>query len=226
MSKENFERYEGFSWEDCADVLEDLASRFNLVQGEKAKSFVSTEEVDGLPLVEFIPPTFMPLKSNSQTPSTYLADLSDEASEHLVLLIQAGAAALGWWSDGEFIHHKVLKAYVVRGRGRAQTLYAKTKGKSRYGSRLRLQNAQQHLVDINERVLDWWEESGPADLIFYSCPQRTWPELFNTRPELPFDQRDEQLIKIPMHVHVPNLEELKRVRRKLIRGSVLYRGDS
>ena len=46
------------------------------------------------------------------------------------------------WRDDELVAHKVVKKYVVRGRGRAQPLHLKTRGKSRYGSRLRLANAQ------------------------------------------------------------------------------------
>ena len=43
--------------------------------------------------------------------------------------------------DGEIVHTKSIKKYVVRGRGRAQPTHLATKGKSRYGSRLRLQKA-------------------------------------------------------------------------------------
>ena len=65
---------------------------------------------------------------------------------------------------------------------------------------------------------------GPADRIFYSCPQRSWPELFVARPTPPFDQRDDRLCRVPLHVHVPNAEELRRIRRKLVLGRIVYRG--
>ena len=42
------------------------------------------------------------------------------------------------WRGEELVRHKVFKRYVVRGRGRAQPTHLKSKGKSRYGSRLRL----------------------------------------------------------------------------------------
>ncbi len=218
-------RVETFGWYECAEKLDRLLSERTLLASGSGNHFVSADQFDGRPAVEFFVPGCFPLTSQTQIPEDYLNELSDELGDHLLLLIQAGAAALGWWSDEEVIYQKVLKTYVVRGRGRAQTTYAKTKGKSRYGSRLRLQNAQQHLVDISERIHDWWDELGPPDRIFFSCPQRSWPELFAARPSPPFDQRDERLSRIPMHVHVPNAEELQRVRRKLLRGRIVYSDD-
>ena len=220
------EHVETFGWRACADRLDELIVEHPLVLARGGRHFVSTEEVDGEPRIEFHPPTCLPIPPDARTPEEYLEGLDEELGEHLVILMQAGAAALGWWSEEALIRHKVLKTYVVRGKGRAQTVYAKTKGKSRYGSRLRLQLAQKHLVDINERLEQWWDEEGPADRIFHSCPQRTWPELFATKPVPPFEQRDARLVKIPIHVHVPNLEELERVRRRLLRGRVVMRSVS
>lgn len=218
------ERVEGFGWEECAEKLEELLSQHTLHASRTGKHFVSTTQASGgQPAAEFFVPECFPMSEETQLPQDYLEHLEDDLGDHLILLMQAGAAALGWWSDEDAIHQKVIKAYAVRGRGRAQTLHAKTKGKSRYGSRLRLRNAQKHLVEINERLNDWWDESGPPDRIFYSCPQRSWPELFSTRPTPPFEQRDDRLSKIPIHVHVPNSEELQRIRYKLLRGRIVYR---
>ena len=219
------EHIETFGWQDCAERLDALLSERTMLASRTGKHFVSAEEIDGNPAVEFFAPQCFPLTSETQVPQEFLEQLSEDLGEHLIVLIQAGAAALGWWRDEEAVHSKVIKAYVVRGRGRSQTLHVKTKGKSRYGSRLRLQNAQKQLVDISEKIHEWWSEGGAPDRIFYSCPQRSWPELFAARPPPPFDQRDERLVKIPMHVHVPNLEELQRVRRKLLRGRVVVRGE-
>ena len=215
------ESSESFDWRESAEVVERTLEDHELVLHEKGRHFVSVEELEGQPRVEVFLPEVMPAEERS--PAAYIDEWFDELGDHLVILVQAGAAALGWWEDDELLHSKVLKAYVVRGRGRAQTIYAKTKGKSRYGSRLRLQNAQKHLIEINERIHEWWSECGDADKVFYSCPQRMWPELFATRPPPPFDQRDERLAKVPIHVHTPNTDELLRVRRKLTRGRVLRR---
>ncbi len=214
---------ESFLWQDCAARLGALIAQRHMVASPNGNYFVSSDDVGGRPALEFHAPPCFPLTSETQDPLKYVAQLDDVLGDQLMVLIQAGAAALGWWCGEDVIHHKVIKTYVVRGRGRSQTLYAKTKGKSRYGSRLRLRNAQQHLVDINEKVHEWWGASGPADRIFYSCPLRSWPELFSVSPAPPFGQRDERLVKIPLHVHVPNFEELLRVRSQLLRGRILQR---
>ena len=152
---------ETFGWQECAELLADLILEHPMVLSRNRKFFVSTEsDAHGDSLIEFHVPECMPVGEEAESPQHYLDELTDELGEQLVLLMQAGAAALGWWSDDEIVHHKVLKTYAVRGRGRAQTLHVKTKGKSRYGSRLRLRNAQKQLVDINEKLHEWWNESG------------------------------------------------------------------
>ena len=136
-----------------------------------------------------------------------------------MLLVQAGRTAIGVWDDDELLAHKVITKYVVRGKGRAQPTHLETKGKSRYGSRLRLQNARRQLVEANEKLAEYWEERGPPRLVHYAAPVRTWPELFGVDPVPPFDQRDAMLCKIAFHAHAPSFEELQRVRRRLGRGS-------
>lgn len=219
------DRVDTFGWQECRERLEELLSQRVMRVSRSGDRFVATEEVDGRPIVEFFVPPCLPLPSTVQDPRDYLDQLSDSLGEQLVILLQAGAAALGWWDHEDVVYQKVIKTYAVRGRGRAQILHAKTKGKSRYGSRLRLRLAQQHLVDINEKINDWWDENGPPDRIFYSCPQRMWPELFSARPAPRFDQRDERLAKIPIHVHIPNEEELHRVRGRLSRGRIVTRNE-
>ena len=137
--------------------------------------------------------------------------LAAPLGRELVMLVRAGAAALGWWRDGAMAAHKTFARYVVRGHGRAQPTHLRTKGKSRYGARLRLQNARRLTLEINERVDLWWREAGGFDAVYVACPERIWPDL--RRPE--FDP-----IRIPLHVHEPRHEELLRVRRLLERGSV------
>ncbi len=132
-------------------------------------------------------------------------------ARELVLLVRAGSASLGLWVEGELHAHKVFKRYVVRGNGRAQPAYLKTKGKSRYGSRLRLQNAERLLDEVAERVGEWQADPG-IDAAFVSCPVRIWTELR--------DRVDLTPIRIPFHVHEPDHAELVRVRWELERGVV------
>ncbi|MEM9404745.1 MAG: hypothetical protein AAGA81_01790, partial [Acidobacteriota bacterium] len=130
-----------------------------------------------------------------------------------------GHVSLGRFDKGENLIAKSLKKYVVRGKGRAQPLHLKTKGKSRYGSRLRLQNARRLLVETNEKLIEWHEEFGTPDQIYYSCPVRLWPSLFEATPPPPFRQ-DDDLIKIPRDVPRPTVDVLKRTYRSLEYGRI------
>ena len=134
--------------------------------------------------------------------------------------MRAGATALGLWRDDELLRHKVIKKYVVRGKGRAQPAHLKTKGKSRYGSRLRLQNARSQLVETNEKMIEWIRESGAFDVVLLSCPVRILADLSATEPPPPWVETASPPIRIPFHVHTPSFDELQRVRRRLTRGSI------
>lgn len=143
---------------------------------------------------------------------------SEEAQ--LVLLLRAGAMAFGCWRGGELVQHKAVRKYVVRGSGKAQSTHLKTRGKSRYGSRLRLQNWRSLLAETNERVADCQEQFGPFARIFYATPVRVFSDLFEADPKPPFSRDANELQKVPIHVHRPDHEELLRVRAWLMRGSV------
>lgn len=136
----------------------------------------------------------------------------------LVLLVQAGAAALGLFEDEELVAHKVWKKYVTRGHGRAQPSYLRTRGKSRAGSRLRLRNAQSLLEDVNGRLAEWRDVFGEPDLAFQSAPVRLWADLHAASPGPPWPR--ERFVRIPHDVRVPSFTELCRVHGLLCRGVV------
>ncbi len=139
---------------------------------------------------------------------------------YLLLLIQAGNAALAYCEEGEPVYSKVIRKYMVRkSQGKAQISYLKSKGKSRLGSRVRLAQSLLFFEEINALICDWWD-IGPPQRILYSCPVRLWPHLFQSKLAPPFAQRDERLRKIPLDVHTPRLEELQRINR-IIRGGAL-----
>lgn len=199
---------DSFPWPETAARLRALAATTTLTLDAGGRAFVG----DG---VRFSPPAVVPI--DGRAPATYLTAFPDRLGRQMVVLLQAGAAALGLWQDDELSHHKVIKKYVVRGHGRAQPTHLATKGKSRYGSRLRLRNARSLLLDVNERLGDWWK-TGPIDRVFYACPVRLWADLFHAAVPPPFTK--DAAHKIPMHVHTPDFEELLRVRRWLSRGVV------
>jgi len=148
------------------------------------------------------------------------ADVHGRDECQLVLLLRAGAMAFGCWRGSELVQHKAVRKYVVRGSGKAQSTHLKTRGKSRYGSRLRLQNWRSLLGETNERVSDCQEQFGPFDRIFYGVPVRGFSGLFEADPEPAFSRDARELQRLPMHVHRPDYEELLRVRAWLERGHV------
>jgi len=199
-----------FFWDETETVVGDL---------------LATEElrVDGSCLVgetvRVRPPLVLPVSESVTSARQYLDELPTEPGLQLVILLQAGAAALGLFDRGEPLRTKAIKKYVVRGRGKAQPTHLRTKGKSRYGSRLRLQNAKALLVEVNEKLIDWFDEYGEPEQVFTSCPVRMWPELFQVKPPPPFD-RHASVIRIPRDLPVPTTDVMLRAYRSLCYGSV------
>jgi len=148
----------------------------------------------------------------------YLARLRPASERQVVLLLQAGAMAIGYWDGDELVDHKAMRKYVVRGHGKAQPKHKRSRGKSRYGARLRLQNWQRLLVATNERLADCWERFGAPERIFHSVPVRGFVDLLEVDPPPPFRRDDARLQRVPMHVHRPDFAELKRVRGWLVHG--------
>ena len=207
-----------FSWQQTRALLAELLAEHPELQlDDHNRSFTAGD-------VRFTPPLVQRIREPHIDPTGYLEHLPDSLGTHLVLLLQAGAAALGIFQQGELTHHKVIKKYVVRGRGKAQPTHLKTRGKSRYGSRLRLQNHKRLLAETNEKLRAWAEEVPEIHDRFYSCPVRTWPELFDTRPGPPFPPED--FVKIPLDLSVPSLKELQRAYRGVCRGALLQAGKN
>lgn len=192
---------ETFYWPETGATLRHLVTEHELLLADNGRDFVA-------PGIRVRPPLILPVDPVMRTVEAYVADLPEAPGRQLMVLLQAGAAALGLFGGGANLRTKSIKKYVVRGRGKAQPTHLKTGGKSRYGSRLRLQNARALLVEVNEKLNEWVDECGPPDHVFYSCPVRMWPDLFATTPEPPF--RRDLATKIPMDLPVPTTEVLLR----------------
>lgn len=204
-----------FYWTDALAVLDSHGQ--DRVAAVQADQTVLLSKVDDpSDAVIFRPPPLLPWEAEWDV-AAYRKLLLDPPEIQVILLIQAGATSMGLWRGDELMRHKVIKKYVTRGKGKAQTTYLKTRGKSRYGSRLRLQNAREHLVQTNERLHTWWREEGPFDRVYTSCPVRMWPELFHAKTLPPFD-KDMPRVKIARDVKVPGHEELLKVRGWLCNG--------
>ncbi len=137
-------------------------------------------------------------------------DWEEYPPPYLILLIQAGHAALGYVQEGELVLHKVITRYMVRGNGRAQIGYLKTRGKSKAGSRVRLSQSLDFIEAINEKIEEW-AVLDDCEFIFHSASIQLWQMLFSSKVPCPFDKKDPRLRSIALDVQVPNLEELHRV---------------
>jgi hypothetical protein len=149
----------------------------------------------------------------------------DRPLNYLLLLMQTGHAAIGYFEGGENITHKVFKSYLVRKKqGMSQLKYLKTRGKSKAGSRVRLGNAVDFFENINERASSNLSDF-PIDRIAISCPKTIWPYLFQSKYPCPFEKKDERLFKVPFHVNTPKLEELMKINRSLQGGELIYQEE-
>jgi hypothetical protein len=144
---------------------------------------------------------------------------------YVMLLVQSGNCALGYFEDGVNLDHKVFRSYMVRKKqGKSQIKYLKTKGKSRAGSRVRLGETVEFFENINERLQQYFEDS-IVNRIAISCSKTLIPFLFNSKVATPFDKKDERLFKIPKHINTPIYEEMMEAHKFLLRGELIYEVD-
>lgn len=156
--------------------------------------------------------------------NAYLDTLDELPPSYVLLLVQAGAAALGYVEMGELLEHKAIKKYMKRHkRGKAQITYLNQKGKSKAGSRIRLANTVRFVEEINERLTVWEEQYAPQRIL-YSCTAPLWGLLFQSNVPPPFEKKDPRLLKIPMNVHLPGYEELQRVHEFVQQGELRWKG--
>lgn len=152
-------------------------------------------------------------------------DDHEKEVNYIILLIQSGKSALGYFEGEENIDHKVFHAYMVRKKqGKSQIKYLKSKGKSRAGSRVRLANTVNFFENINERLQDYFNDYD-IDRIALSCSKTLIPFLFNAKVACPFDKKDERILKVPTHVHLPNHEVLMNIHEYLMKGEVIFEDD-
>ena len=210
-----------FPWPETGARLRQLLAD-GPVRIERRGRWYELCDAAGEPVRQLHPPVVLP--PPDPDPERYLSALPEQLGHQVIVLLQAGAASLGLWHGDELLAHKVFKRYVVRGKGRAQPTHLATKGKSRYGSRLRLRNAQLLLSEVNERLQEWFDRGAPIEQVLYSCPVRLWTDLHRCRPAPPFAA--DAARPIPLDVAVPGFEELLRVRRRLQRGRIVAVGET
>lgn len=152
------------------------------------------------------------------------ADLSftETPVHYVILLVQSGSCAIGYFENGRNLDHKVFRAYMVRKkRGVSQIKHLKTKGKSRAGSRVRLAETEEFFEHINERLQAYFSKF-PIDKLALSVSKILQPYLFNSKVPTPFDKRDPRIYKIPRHIHTPIYEVLLDTNRFLQKGELIF----
>lgn len=161
-------------------------------------------------------PMTWPTALRSESIDEYIGRIPEEDPSFLIVMVQLGAAAIGYVDEGEFLVHKAIKKYMKRQkRGKAQIQYLNTRGKSKAGSRLRLANTERFFEEINERLTDWGEMYDDPEFIFISCTPNVWGMMYAADPEPPFDRKDPRIRKIPYDVPIPDFEQLQIISKRL-----------
>ncbi|MFC5272328.1 hypothetical protein [Adhaeribacter terreus] len=141
---------------------------------------------------------------------------------YVILLVQSGSCAIGYFENGKNLDHKVFRAYMVRKkRGVSQIKHLKTKGKSRAGSRVRLAETEEFFDHINERLQTYFSEY-KIDRVAISLPKILMPYFYNSDIKTPFDKNDPRLFKIPKHIHTPIYEVLLDTNCFLQKGELIW----
>lgn len=148
--------------------------------------------------------------------------LPEKKLSYIILLIQSGSCAVGYFENGKNLDHKVFRAYMVRKkRGVSQVKHLKTKGKSRAGSRVRLAETMEFFEDINERLQTYFTDHEIA-VIALSCSKILIPYLFNAKTATPFTRKDPRIFRIPKHIHTPIYEVLLDTNKFLLKGELIF----
>ncbi|WP_155906973.1 hypothetical protein [Lunatimonas lonarensis] len=141
---------------------------------------------------------------------------------YLIVIIESGLAALGYFEDSDTIHHKVFRAYMVRKKqGKSQLKYLKTKGKSRAGSRIRLAESLQFFEDINQQLTEY-QNTYRIDKIAVSLSTTLVPFFYGAKTRPPFEKTDPRLFHIPRHIASCTYENLEKTRTFLRTGELKF----
>jgi len=155
----------------------------------------------------------------------YLSLSLDIIPSYSIFLITAGYAALGFCNSGELTLHKTIQKYIVRKtQGKAQIKHLREKGKSREGSRIRLQQTIEFFEEINSKFLEWKKEIEKSKFIYYHCSIRLMNEMYLSKTKPIFSREDDRLITLPFDIKKPNLKELNHV-NFLINSGILSFSD-
>ena len=213
------------SWTESLELLQKICDGSEIpVDWDREKQKLYGLDETGERSWTFRFPLPFPVPDREETLCSYVARVPAQPAPYLVVLLQAGHSALGFFEGGEVRQHKVIKKYMVRGKGKAQIGYLGSRGKSKAGSRVRLANSVSFFEDINAKLREW-DVNGEAERILVSCPVALRALWFGSKVAPPFAKDDPRLIKVPMDIHKPDHEELLRVNRRCVAGYVEGMGE-
>lgn len=200
-----------FRHEETASFLKSLAdyeckSSYSL----EKHSFIGSHESQVLWRLRL--PLFFPSGKEGEPLRYYLQEntLENLSLVWSILLMESGRAAFGIYENGKLKEHKNIRKYMVRkGQGKSQLTHLKTKGKSRYGSRLRLQESEAFFKEIIKRLKS--DNSRSVPYIFYHCPATLWPFLRDEAKEQKLDLEKQIWRRLGVSVKECSFDELKRM---------------
>ncbi|AFL85446.1 hypothetical protein Belba_2916 [Belliella baltica DSM 15883] len=139
---------------------------------------------------------------------------------YVLIMIRSGIASVGFFENYINHQHKVFRAYMTRKKqGKSQIKHLKTKGKSRAGSRIRLQETLEFFESINHRLQDHFDEFR-IDKIGISCSETLIPYFYGGKVSTPFEKHDKRIFKIPKHIQNPTFEELTEINKFLLQAEI------
>lgn len=155
----------------------------------------------------------------------HVKDQENKLFHHVIVLIESGLSAVGYFENGEIIDHKVFRAYMVRKKqGKSQIKHLKTKGKSRAGSRVRLSETLEFFDNINDR-LKYYFNMYRVDLIVISCSKTLIPYFYGAKNPPPFDKSDPRIYNLPMHIPQCTYENLMSAQQFLDKGELKFKAE-
>lgn len=141
---------------------------------------------------------------------------------YVIVLVESGLAATGYFEDIETVHHKVFRAYMVRKKqGKSQIKHLKTKGKSRAGSRVRLAESLHFFTEINQQLTEYLSHNR-VDKIAVSISKTLLPYFYGAKTPPPFDKSDPRIYEIPRHIPESNYDNLIQTHRFLRMAELKY----
>ena len=200
-----------FYYEDTAEFLRQLCETSLYLRMDRDRhSVVASREDEKIFTMRL--PLIFPRPQDGEYLQHYLEShhLKEFPTDWNLLIMEAGRAAVGAVRHGKLSRHKNIRRYMVRKKqGKSQLTHLKTRGKSRYGSRLRLQETQLYFHDILDLLEE--DEFVANAAVFYHCPVRLKAFLTEAAEERGFNFSQYEWIRFGINVKEASFAELQRL---------------